>query len=104
MTKHEALAKIREVIGPEVCHAISAARVAMEEAGCDPELIAALEASTATTHHLRHALAALMREVAADPDTCPNCGAELGSVHDPMSGWPYDCNPACHLDRLMGCE
>ena len=49
MTKHEAIAKIREVIGPEVCPAISAARVAMEDAGCDPELIAALEASTATT-------------------------------------------------------
>lgn len=82
--------RVRAVVGPEICPAVSAAQMALIRGGAD-EVALELGSAAATTHHLRHALVAALMRLHDPSGPCPNCGE------------PWDAhNAKCHLGRLLG--
>lgn len=89
-SKARAFAAARDVVGPETCEWFFDIRDRLSAAA---EVVALdrLERARVVTHHLRHALVALIQMV-DDPaiERCPNCAARL-----PSHG------PNCHVGRLL---
>ena len=77
--------RVRAVVGPEICPAVSAAQMALIQSGAD-EVALELGSAAATTHHLRHALVAALMRLRDPSGPCPNCGDVM---------LPHRACPAC---------
>lgn len=86
VSRKTAFQATREVIGPEVCPIVRDIKPEVS-----PEAADKLEGVTATTHHLRHAVASLLLLYTREDLThCPNCEERLPRH-----------NAACHVGLLL---
>jgi len=87
--RRSAFRRVREVIGPEVCPAVSRAQMTLIASGQD-DIAFELGEVAATAHHLRHSLVAAVMRLSDPSGPCPNCGE------------PWDAHHVkCHLGSLL---